>query len=151
MKMIKPTQCTTPENIAAASLISPFTLDLQSINAHLCSESYRLPRWKEGDIQTLELLYRRFLYLIIQHPNKGLAPSQCIDEYWHAHIVHTKKYMEDCDAIVGHYIHHQPADKLNPDTKKLKQAFQTTCDLYEKTFGEPLLVFCDDTRNEIIQ
>ena len=121
-----------------------FDINLERINAYLCSESYILTPWSQDHICTLELLYRRFLHLNVTHPTTPLAPSGCIDEYWHAHILHTSRYIDDCTNIAGRYIHHQPDDSRNPDPESLKVFFQNTCDLYEKTFGEPLLVFKDD-------
>ena len=121
-----------------------FDINLECINAYLCSDSYALIPWSHHHIKTLELLYRRFLHLIVTHPTIPLTPSRCIDEYWHAHILHTRRYIDDCTNIAGRYIHHHPDDSRNPDPESLKVAFQNTCDLYEQTFGEPLVIFKDD-------
>ena len=124
--------------------MTAFEINLENINAYLCSDSYALTPWPQDHVKTLELLYRRFLHLITTHPTIPLAPPACIDEYWHAHILHTRQYINDCTNIAGGYIHHEPADSRNPDRESLKVAFQNTCDLYEQTFGEPLLIFRDD-------
>ena len=124
--------------------MTAFEINLEYINAYLCSDSYALTPWPQDHAKTLELLYRRFLHLIATHPTTPLAPSACIDEYWHAHILHTRQYINDCTNIAGSYIHHEPADSRNPDGESLKVAFQNTCDLYEQIFGEPLVVFKDD-------
>lgn len=61
--------------------------------------------------------YRKFLYICIAFDGKH-EPTAIIDEVWHDHILHTKKYMEDCMAIAGQYIHHNPyiiADKWDPE------------------------------------
>lgn len=118
-----------------------FTIDLNLIKAQMCATHYILPPWQQKDINVCELLYRRFLTLLIKYPKEHLVPSKIIDEFWHAHILHTQKYHRDCIAIAGYYIHHHPANGNNPDINKLETGFQKTCDLYQQEFSEPLLIF----------
>ncbi len=35
-------------------------------------------------------------------------PSKVVDIFWHTHILFTQKYFQDCDAVFGHYLHHEP-------------------------------------------
>ena len=119
-------------------------LDLTAVNAYLCSESYALTPWKQADILVLEQIYRRFLHLLVTQKGVTLTPSRCIDEYWHAHILHTKRYVEDCQAIAGRYLHHHPDNPLSPDQETLSQGFDRTCQLYQQIFHEPLQVFVED-------
>lgn len=51
--------------------------------------------------------YRQFLILICMG-HKNLTPPYHADKAWHAHILHTKDYAQDCMIMVGHFIHHTP-------------------------------------------
>jgi hypothetical protein len=54
--------------------------------------------------------YRKFLFLIHSYPEVQVVPGPLIDEVWHDHILHTKKYLEDCKRVFGKYIHHSPSE-----------------------------------------
>jgi hypothetical protein len=61
--------------------------------------------------ETLEGLkqYKNFLFLKRKYHEKyTIPPSIDIDEFWHNHVLHTKKYTEDCNVIFGNYLHHHP-------------------------------------------
>ncbi len=72
------------------------------------------PKAKGGcgwDLKTAlkyENQYRGFLFVSWKYSGGGHIPTKNIDEYWHAHILHTKKYMKDCDHVFGRYLHHNP-------------------------------------------
>ena len=54
--------------------------------------------------------YRKYLALV----SIGLSPvpSKKVDDAWHAHILNTKKYQADTRALLGHFLHHEPANLL---------------------------------------
>lgn len=91
---------------------------------------------KEWDIAELE--YRRFLTLKVLYPNVGLVPSKVIDKIWHAHILDTRAYRTDCEAVFGHFIDHYPYFGINgkEDYQNLKDTFTETIELYERHFGD---------------
>lgn len=61
-------------------------------------------------------MYRKFLALLLMYPDMMFAPpSQDADEAWHNHILFTKKYHADCNALFGSYRHHTPMDGENPE------------------------------------
>jgi hypothetical protein len=126
--------------------MNPFVqaMDLSYIVKMMCSAHYPLPRWTLEKAQQCEHLYRRFFALLVDHPTEGLVPSKAIDEFWHNHILHTKRYMHDCMQSAGRYLHHQPSD---PDDSQavadLSQGFLRTCRLYQESYGKPLLVLSD--------
>lgn len=35
-------------------------------------------------------------------------PTVDIDDVWHLHVLDTSRYMKDCEAIFGEYLHHTP-------------------------------------------
>src|SRR5437762_2684602 len=78
-------------------------------------------------------LYRNFLYLNKKYADSRiLPPSEDMDEFWHYHILDTKKYVTDCQHIFGFYFHHYPYlvldHQLNQD--ELHQAFSVTQQLH---------------------
>jgi hypothetical protein len=76
-------------------------------------------------------LYKNFLFLRAKYPGKLLPPSEEVDDFWHNHILETKKYREDCNAIFGQYLDHSPDLDL-PDAS----AFEETQNLHLAEFGE---------------
>lgn len=107
-------------------------LDLKNIAKKVKEKT----KWSKNKIKKIEMEYRKFLFLIYKTMNKdiGIVPSKEIDEFWHMHILDTRKYAEDCKHIFGKFIHHEPAyEKANK--KHLKQLFEMTRDIYETFFG----------------
>ena len=52
--------------------------------------------------------YRRFLFLSKHYPQQRIVPSWEVDQVWHAHILDTTKYREDCDRLFGSFMDHWP-------------------------------------------
>lgn len=84
-----------------------------------------------------ELEYRRFLTLKKLYPAVELVPSKLIDTFWHAHILDTRSYHDDCQRVFGTYIHHYPYFGIHDadDRHALEDAFEQTKELYERHFG----------------
>jgi len=76
--------------------------------------------------------YRRFLALCTKC--EGLTPSEDMDAVWHQHMADTRKYMTDCNAIFGCFLHHDP----NVTGNLMDRQFSRTSALYLQEFGEPL-------------
>jgi hypothetical protein len=64
--------------------------------------------WTREFAERMELEYKRFLTLRAKYPQEPLAPGKDVDRFWHAHILDTQKYVEDCERVFGHYLHHFP-------------------------------------------
>ena len=83
--------------------------------------------------------YRQFLYLIREKSRLNLGfkliPTKEIDKVWHNHILHTKKYANDCNRILGNFIHHYPHFDENK-TEYCSKDFLETVTLSKKIFGE---------------
>ena len=75
-----------------------------------------------------ETLYRQFLALKLKYKDKAISPPQLADHFWHAHMIHSKKYMADCDALFGSYLHHTPGEE---DTTQ----WNSSVSLYMQEFG----------------
>lgn len=87
-------------------------LDLTLIKERVKKEN---PRWSKQKLDKFELAYRGFLFVCWKYPG-GNAPTLEIDEFWHAHIMFTQKYMRDCRYIFGRYLHHTPFT-IKPSTR----------------------------------
>ena len=90
-------------------------------------------QWDSGELE-----YRRFLTLKHQYPNNNLVPSKVVDKIWHAHILDTRAYREDCETVFGRFIDHYPYFGIygKDDYQMLIDTFDETVQLYEKHFGE---------------
>ncbi len=97
--------------------------------------------WRMSDALATAKLYCNFLYLNKKYPSDAiLPPSEDIDEFWHYHILDTRKYLIDCDAIFGNYLHHYPYLIVDHHLNHadLNQAFEVTQHLHQIEFGEPI-------------
>lgn len=81
--------------------------------------------------------YRRFLDLKVLYPGVSLVPSKIVDKIWHAHILDTKSYREDCQLVFGKFMDHFPYFGIygKEDYASLQSAFSKTVSLYEKHYG----------------
>ena len=52
--------------------------------------------------------YKQFLFLNLKYPESQIVPDHDVDDFWHAHILDTMKYSEDCEKIFGYFLHHFP-------------------------------------------
>jgi hypothetical protein len=111
------------------------SLDLEPVKFKISSkeEGYG---WTSEHTDRIELAYRRFMMLRAMHPQLQLAPTRDIDAFWHAHILDTRKYAEDCQHIFGEFIHHFPYLGLLGDEDKLENAATSLRELFVSEFGE---------------
>lgn len=111
--------------------------DLRSIEHFLRTAN---DGWSEQRLATALAEYRKFMILAQVSMEVPVVPSHDIDEAWHAHILHTAAYHEDCHTAFGHYKHHNPFDIAEGQSgrERMKKQFTHTLNLYESFFGEPL-------------
>jgi hypothetical protein len=89
--------------------------------------------WERERALEAERWYRNFLRLCHEHDGPVAAIGGDADELWHLHILDTRKYASDCQAIFGHFLNHTPLyGERSAEDKKL---FEETVELYERTFG----------------
>ena len=93
--------------------------------------------WSKESLSMALPLYKQWLALQACYKTYSIAPSTFIDEYWHMHILDTRKYMEDCQLVFGEYLHHFPYFGLRneQDAKELNEGFELTKKLYQHHFG----------------
>lgn len=82
--------------------------------------------------------YKNFLSLMIKYPGQTIVPTEDIDEVWHNHILHTKEYTRDCEAIFKSYKHHSPFHDHEDESarEEMNQKYYKTAELYIKEFQE---------------
>ena len=95
--------------------------------------------WAEEEVSLMNDYYKKWLAIHVAYPELAVAPSVKLDEYWHMHILDTKKYMEDCQLVFGHYLHHYPYFGLEGDKENLDSGFETTRKLFQHHFNHDLL------------
>lgn len=97
--------------------------------------------WTKENIEFAELLYKNYLYLCLKYPNvERLPPSIDVDDFWHGHILDTRRYSDDCKKIFGRMLHHNPYFGYGSVTAKaeLTDGFEVTQELHEQEFGAPI-------------
>jgi len=93
--------------------------------------------WTREFVERMELEYRRFLTLLAKYPLEPIAPGKDVDRFWHAHILDTQKYSDDCERVFGCYLHHFPYFGMRGahDAAALAEAGERTRELYAAEFG----------------
>lgn len=124
---------TTPPQQAIAEL------DLRPIKVKLM-DSHSGECWSQEYTDHVEVWYRRFLLLSQKYPSTAIVVNDAIDTFWHYHILDTRKYAEDCQAVFGHFLHHFPYFGMrgDEDAANLQRSFSNTMQLIELEFGESL-------------
>ena len=79
--------------------------------------------------------YRQLLVLQVTYPDRQLAPPAAADRALHAHILHTKRYADDMQAIFGHFLHHDPEESNEEARDFTRQAFAKHFDVAVETFA----------------
>jgi hypothetical protein len=113
-----------------------FELDLEPIKTKLMDPEEG-KGWSAQEVDFYETEYKRFLSLVVKYPEHTIAPNREVDAFWHAHILDTMKYAEDCRNVFGYFLHHYPYFGLRgeEDAANLAEAFATMQSLREKEYG----------------
>lgn len=78
--------------------------------------------------------YRKFIFLCCIS-EKGVTPSDAVDQAWHLHLTFTKSYWIDlCKNTLGKEIHHNPTKGGQEEAKKFDNFYSHTADLYKEKF-----------------
>ena len=78
------------------------------------------------------LEYRRFAFLALASSSM-ITPSECVDEVWHLHILHTQNY-ETFAKACGTKLHHFPG--MPNEKERWDSQYDATHELYLSVFGE---------------
>jgi hypothetical protein len=130
----------TPAISAETALNKLEALDMSMIRSKL-ADPVEGKGWSTDDLDLAEGEYRRFLALQLMYPGEDIVPCGLVDDMWHAHILDTRAYVVDCEAIFGAFLHHFPYFGLRgpEDAADLEQAYDSTLDRYRAAFGEPTI------------
>ncbi len=104
---------------------------------YLAERLIQKENWKADEALDAVRRYKNFLKLICKNPGVMAPPALDMDEVWHAHILHTHNYTQDCKRIFGKYLHHSPSSGTEEEQAMLKNAGEHFSQLYVKEFGEP--------------
>lgn len=63
--------------------------------------------WTVEHARQTEDRYRAFLRRVAV-TDEQLEPTHDVDEFWHQHIIDTRKYSADCLEVFGTFLHHDP-------------------------------------------
>lgn len=127
----------TPFDEGVAAIMA---LDLDPLRGKLMLPAPEGEGWSEEEARVAEMWYRRFLVLVLKYPDHPCVPNAQIDAFWHVHILDTRRYAEDCEAVFGQFVHHYPYFGLNGDAAERDAAFDETNWLYRHEFGEDCTV-----------
>src|SRR5258708_17888782 len=129
--------CDMPAVAAALELVN--RIDLSAINKVL--QHMNADFWSDQVIAETEASYRRLLALNVLYPSEQIVVNKILDDYWHQHILDTRKYAEDCQTIFGYFLHHDPYFGIDgeEDRQRNREAFAVTQQLWEDAFGEPMV------------
>lgn len=118
-------------------LASIDSLDLEPIAFKLVHPDFDVIGMSIEKADELVAKYRNFLKLCAMYPNDSIVPSKEIDPVWHAHILDTAKYQQDCERVFGYMLHHFPYLGLRgpEDRVVLDEKWETTQRLYREAFG----------------
>lgn len=78
----------------------------------------------------------RFLALSCNIPQGRYSVMGAVDHIWHMFIIFTKPYAEFCDAVAGRFIHHVPAQMLNPSKDQYMNSYGLLLKDYKLAFDE---------------
>lgn len=113
-------------------------LDLESVKARVTDPELG-EGWTQEYAEAVEGAYRNFLTMVVKYQGdaEDILPSKDVDEFWHTHILQTMKYADDCQAVFGTFLHHNPhVGKLTQaDLEKREEHAEKTRMFYEREFG----------------
>ena len=112
----------------AATKTALAALDLTLVRARLVKQGFYPDR-----ADTAIFRYRQFLFLCAKYDDN--TPTVDVDEVWHAHILFTRQYADDCRAVFGTFLHHDPGTGDPGDEAKFRKVFQRTKDRIVAEFG----------------
>ncbi len=92
-------------------------LDLSPITAYLMNPKNGCGWTRQEAFRAIER-YKTFLFLTYLYPQLLLVPTQEIDRVWHCHILHTRKYRQDCEMLFGYFIDHEPDSQLSREANE---------------------------------
>lgn len=84
--------------------------------------------------------YKRYMAVTKALGGLQMVPNGDIDEIWHMHILDTRAYVDDCNALFGEYLHHYPYFGMLSEENRQQwlQVQSLSTSLWAQLFDEPL-------------
>jgi hypothetical protein len=118
-----------PETLSTLARATALSLD--GVRSRVAKEN---PDWTTTRVDAAVAEYRKWLVLIALNKFGKLGMcSTDVDEVWHAHILFTRKYAADCEALCGSFIHHQPNSE---EEKRDETSAKNTLSALQQIFGD---------------
>jgi hypothetical protein len=109
------------------------------------------PGWSQGKTDYVEQQYKNWFFLVRKFDGQGeMPPSPDIDEFWHQHILDTKAYQRDTEAVFGRFLHHWPyfgsggQSGSEDDRGDLLAAWELVQQRYVAEYGELIYDYDED-------
>lgn len=113
-------------------------LDLESVKLRVMDAELG-EGWTRKYADSIEAAYKNYLTMLVKHPDdaEDILLSKDVDEFWHTHILQTRKYTEDCQRVFGNFLHHEPhvGEVTTADLERRTAQAEKTRQLYEQEFG----------------
>jgi hypothetical protein len=130
---------TKPEQEVIAAIRA---LDLESVKLRVTDAE----GWTREYADSVEVEYKNYLAMVVKYQEhaEDILLSKNVDEFWHAHILHTMKYTEDCERVFGKYLHHNPqVGKQAPvDVERKAALTEKARRLYQREFEAGNTAMC---------
>jgi len=92
--------------------------------------------YEEDELDDIQREYTRYLALIVGYGGARFIMSSAVDDFWHAHVLHTKDYQAMCHWLGRGFIHHHPTSS-KAERDALSSEYDDTIRTYAKHFGTP--------------
>jgi len=113
-------------------------LDLESVKLRVMDPELG-EGWSREYADSIEAAYKTYLTMLIKYQDdaEDILLSEDVDEFWHTHILQTRKYAEDCGKAFGNFLHHEPhvGEVTSSDHEHRTAKAEKTRMLYEREFG----------------
>jgi hypothetical protein len=114
--------------------INDFQLDVPGDAFTFSDRVTRENGWTKNYTKRVILEYKKFIYLCC-FSEKGVTPSDPVDQVWHLHLTYTKSYWIDfCQNTLGKQIHHNPTKGGANEAKKFINYYEHLKDIYRYHF-----------------
>jgi hypothetical protein len=114
-------------------------LDLESVKLRVMDPELG-EGWTREYADSIEAAYRTYLTMLVKYQDdaEDILLSEDVDEFWHTHILQTRKYAEDCQNMFGNFLHHEPhvGERTAEVHEKRAALAEKTKRLYEQEFGD---------------
>lgn len=114
------------------------SLDLESVKARVTDPKLG-EGWTREYADSIEVAFKHYLSMIVKYQDhaEDILLSEDVDEFWHTYILQTMKYVDDCEAVFGTYLHHSPhvGEVTQADHQRRAALAEKTRELYQREFG----------------